>query len=330
MAITMDEIARKLNVSVATVSRALSGRPGAVSPQVRREIQEAARRYGYKKRRTVAKSVALIIDRQLFNVSSQFYNTIIEGVERQLIRDRYFFQFHSVEPGTAQLDGLNLNFPDLAGVIDVGGYHDQLTEKLNEIGVAVVLVDHHIPTAEIPAVLIDNTDGVVQACKHLADLGHRRVAYLGCDPPVINGHERWFGYHRGVNIFGFENTPGLVESCGGRIDEAHEAMNRILKRGMKPTAVITHNDVRAVGAMDAIKQAGLRIPDDICVVGFDDIALSHEVVPALTTVHVPKRTMGITAVQWLLNSIQGKSNPFIKVVVPTNLVVRASTVKTQS
>lgn len=325
MAVTMDEIARKLNVSVATVSRALSGRPATVSTQVRREIQEVARRYGYKKRRTVGKSVAFIIDRQLFNVSSQFYNRIVEGVEQQLIKYRYFFQFHSVEQGIDQLGRLNLNFPDLAGVIDVGGYHDQLTESLHESGITVVLIDHHIPTAGIPAVLIDNTDGVVQAGKHLFDLGHRRIAFIACDPPVTNGHERLFGYRRAVETFGFDDDPNLVEFCGGRIDEAHQAMNRILKRKLNPTAVLTHNDVRAVGVMDALKQAGLRIPDDISVVGFDDIALSHEVVPSLTTIHVPRKTMGITAVQRLFKSIQGKEDPFIKVIVPTSLVVRGST-----
>ncbi len=327
MAITMDEIAKKLNVSVATVSRALSGRPQTVSPQVRREIQELARRYGYQKRRTVGKSVAFIIDRQLFNVSSQFYNSIIEGVEQQLIKCRYYFQFHSVEQGTSRLDQLNLNFPDLAGVIDVGGYHDPLSEKLHEMGVPVVLVDHHIPTADISAVLIDNSDGVVQACKHLFGLGHRRVAFIACDPPVTNAHERLFGYRRAVEIFGFDDDPNLVEYCGGRMDEAHQAMNRILERGLKPTAVLAHNDVRAVGVMDALKQTGVRIPDDISVVGFDDIALSHEVVPSLTTVHVPKKTMGMTAVQRLVKTIQGKEDPFIKVIVPTSLTIRDSTAR---
>lgn len=327
MAITMDEIARKMNVSVATVSRALSGRPQAVSPKVRREIEEVARRYGYKKRRTVGKSVAFIIDRQLFNVSSQFHNRIVEGVEQQLIKYRYYFQFHSVERGTDQLDQLNLNFPDLAGVIDVGGYHDQLSEKLHEMGVPVVLVDHHIPTADIPAVLIDNSDGVVQACKYLSELGHRRVAFIACDPPVTNGHERLFGYRRAVEIFGFDDNPNLVEFCGGRMDEAHQAMNRILERGLRPTAVLAHNDVRAVGVMDSLKQSGVQIPDDISVVGFDDIALSQEVVPSLTTVHVPRKTMGMLAVQRLLKKIQGKKDPFIKVIVPTRLVVRGSSAK---
>ena len=104
MSITMDEIARKLNVSVATVSRALSGRPAMVSPEMRREIQETARRYGYKKRRTVGKSVALIIDRQLFTVSSQFYNGVVEGIEQQLISSRLFFKIHSVVGGNGQLD----------------------------------------------------------------------------------------------------------------------------------------------------------------------------------------------------------------------------------
>jgi DNA-binding LacI/PurR family transcriptional regulator len=128
-----------------------------------------------------------------------------------------------------------------------------------------------------------------------------------------------------VEIFGFDDNPKLVESCGGCTDEAHQAVNRIRERGLKPTAVLTQNDIRAVGAMDALKQAGPRIPGDISVVGFDHIALSHEVVPALTTVQMPKKTMVITAVQRLLNSIRGKSDPFIKFVVPTSLIVRGST-----
>jgi len=325
MAITMHEIARKLNVSVATVSRALSGRPQTVSEKVRREIQELARRYGYQKRRTVGKSVAFIIDQLQFNLSSQFYNNIIAGVEQQLIACQYFFQFHSVERKNEQLNRLNLNFPDLAGVIDVGGYHDHLSEKLHEMGVPMVLVDHHIPTADIPAVLIDNYDGVVQACKYLYDLGHSRIAFIAGDPVEITAQERLFGYKQSVELFGFDADPKLVEYCGGRLDEAHQAMNRILARGMKPTAVLAHNDVTAIGAMDALKQVGFRIPEDISVVGFDDIRLSHEVVPSLTTIHVPKKKMGITAVRRLLKKIKGKEDPYIKVILPTTLVIRNST-----
>jgi DNA-binding LacI/PurR family transcriptional regulator len=327
MAITMREIARKLNVSVATVSRALSGRPQTVSPQVRKEIQELAERCGYQKRRTVGNSVAFIIDQRQFSLSSQFYNMIIAGVERQLIAYRYFCQFHSVERGNEGLDQLNLNFPDLAGVIDVGGYHDHLSTKLHAMGVPVVLVDHHIPTVDIPAVLIDNSDGVMQACKHLHNLGHRRIAFIAGDRSEMTAQERLFGYRRAAELYGFETDPGLVEHCGGRLDEAHKAMMRILDRGAAPTAVVAHNDVTAIGVLDALKHSGIQIPNDMSVVGFDDIALSHEAVPSLTTVHVPKKRMGMTAVQRLFKTIKGKEDPFHKVIIPTTLVIRGSTAR---
>jgi DNA-binding LacI/PurR family transcriptional regulator len=326
MAVTMNEIARKLNVSIATVSRALSGKADTVSEETREAIFAAVEKFGYKKRKSIGKSVAFVIDKASFNLSSQFYASIISGIEEELIRKKYYFHFNSIEREKFDLAKINLNFNDLAGVITVGVYHDDFVLKLKHTEIPLVLLDYYIPTEDIPAVLIDNADGILKACKYLSSLGHRRIAFLSGDGIETSAQERLYGYQRAREIFGFEDDPGLIiMNCKSRIDEGFRAMATILNRRSLPTAVLAYNDLIAVGAMDAIKQHGLSIPQDISIVGFDDIGFASEVNPPLTTVHVPKRTMGILAVRRLLQIIGGEEGHVKKTLVPADLVVRGST-----
>jgi LacI family transcriptional regulator len=326
MAVTMNEIANKLNLSIATVSRALSGKADTVSEETRKAIFEAVEKYGYHKRRTIGKSVAFVIDKDSFNLSSQFYAQIISGIEEELIRSKYYFHFNSIEREKFDLTKINLNFNDLAGVIMVGVYHDDFVLKLKHIEIPLVLLDYYIPTEDIHTVLIDNADGILKACKYLSSLGHTRVAYLSGDSVETSAQERLYGFRRSQEMFGLDGDRDLVVmNCKSRMDEGFTAMNGILDMDRLPTAVLAYNDLIAVGAMDAIKQRGLSIPKDISVVGFDDIGLASEVNPFLTTIHVPKRRMGIMAVQSLLQIIRGKQEPAKKILVPTRLVVRDST-----
>ena len=189
----------------------------------------------------------------------------------------------------------------------------------------MVLLDYHLPTKDLDSVLIDNTDGVLKACKYLAELGHTRVAYISGDKALSSAQERLFGYRRAKELFGLLDDPSLLGECNGRIDQAHEAMNKILDSGINPTAVVTHNDMFALGAMDAAKQRGLAVPEDISIIGFDDITLAREIVPSLTTVHVPKHMMGIMAVRRLLHITEGKEYPYKKILLPTKLQIRNST-----
>jgi LacI family transcriptional regulator len=326
MAVTMNEIANKLNLSIATVSRALSGKADTVSEETRKAIFEAVEKYGYHKRRIIGKSVAFVIDKDSFNLSSQFYAQIISGIEEELIRSKYYFHFNSIEREKFDLTKINLNFNDLAGVIMVGVYHDDFVLKLKHIEIPLVLLDYYIPTEDIHTVLIDNADGILKACKYLSSLGHTRVAYLSGDSVETSAQERLYGFRRSQEMFGLDGDRDLVVmNCKSRMDEGFTAMNGILDMDRLPTAVLAYNDLIAVGAMDAIKQRGLSIPKDISVVGFDDIGLASEVNPFLTTIHVPKRRMGIMAVQSLLQIIRGKAEPAKKILVPTRLVVRDST-----
>ena len=322
----MNEIAQKLNLSIATVSRALSGKADTVSEETRKAIFEAVEKYGYRKRKTIAKSVAFVIDKDSFNLSSQFYARIISGIEEELIKNKYYFHFNSIERERFDLAKINLNFNDLAGIIMVGVYHDDFVLKLKHIDIPLVLLDYYIPTEDIPAVLIDNADGILKACKYLSSLGHTRIAYLSGDNVETSAQERLYGFRRSQEIFGLDRDEDLVVmDCKSRIDEGFEAMNTILDLPQLPTAVVAYNDLIAAGAMDAIKQRGLAIPRHISVVGFDDISLASEVNPRLTTVHVPKRDMGTLAVQQLLQIIKSREEAVQKTLIQTKLVVRDST-----
>lgn len=325
MAITMSEIAKKLNISIATVSRALSGKADTVSEATRNAIFDAVERYGYKKRKTIGKSVAFVVDKDSFNLSSQFFAQIISGIEEELIRNKYYFHFNSIDRDKFDLAKINLNFNDLAGVIMVGVYHDDFVLKMKHTEMPMVLLDYYIPTEDMPTVIIDNVDGILKACKHLASLGHQRIAYLSGDSIETSTQERLEGYYRARELYGLDIDNGLVvKDCKSRIDEGFKAMDTIMHSRRPPTAVVGYNDLIAIGAMDAIKHRGLAVPGDISVVGFDDIGQASEVKPALTTIHVPKQKMGIIAVRRLLQIIKGEEEILHKSLVPTRLVIRQS------
>jgi LacI family transcriptional regulator len=327
MAVTMKQIAEAQGVSIATVSRVLSGSEDSVSDEVRRSILETAKRLGYEPRRKIGRTVAFLIDTEMFNLSSLFYTNIISAAEKEVAARRFFFQFSAISSSEIPLNRLNLKFNDLAGVVIVGTYDREFLIRLRTQHIPVILVDYAVPTEDIDAILVDNVDGIMKAGKHLAELGHRRVAYISGTIDGLSAQERRHGFNLARAAYGFIEEPDLVEECPESMSGGFEAMQRILGRrdARRPTAVIAYNDMVAIGAMDAIKQQGLGIPGDMSIVGFDDLSLSAEVMPPLTTVQVPKELMGRLAVETLFHAISGRSNFTRKILLPTRLVVREST-----
>jgi LacI family transcriptional regulator len=327
MAVTMKEIAGARGVSIATVSRVISGSEDAVSEEVRRSILETAERLGYRPRRRIGRTVAFLIDKEMFNLSSLFYTNIISSAEKEVASRKYFFQFSAIARGEVPLNRLNLRFKDLAGVVIVGTYDRDFLLRLRAQKVPVILVDYAVPTEDIDAILVDNVDGIQRVARHLAELGHTRVAYISGTIDSLSSQERRHGFDLARAAYGFLTGPELVEECPESISGGFEAMKRILaRRGAKrPTAVIAYNDMVALGAMDAIKQGGLSIPEDMSIVGFDDISLSAEVMPPLTTAAVPKELMGRLAAETLFRAIAGKAHYTQKILLPTRLMLREST-----
>jgi len=323
MAITMKEIASIAGVDTSTVSRALNN-DQAISLDVREKIQDIARKNSYKKRKTKAKNVSYVIDKRYFLLTSRFYNRVIEGIEDELKKQKYVFQFNSLEPNQFSLE--NIHIKNLAGMIITSCYHDDFIIEVKKLGIPVVLVDYYLPTEDISSVLIDNTDGIIKGMQYLASLGHRRIAYIKGDISEIGSYDRYMGYRKAVQMFDLDDDERLVIGCDFSIKGTYEAMRSFLNSGIdRPTALLAVNDIVAIGAMEAIKEKSLRIPDDMSVLGFDDIDLAGEVIPRLSTIHVRKRTIGRLAVQRLMQLIQGVDIEYSKILVAPVLKIREST-----
>jgi DNA-binding LacI/PurR family transcriptional regulator len=190
--------------------------------------------------------------------------------------------------------------------------------------VPIVLLNNQHPSQFAHSVMIANVQASLDATRHLIALGHRRIAYLGDRYGHQSDTERFAGYRQALEEAGFPFEPQLVAHGDGKPEGAETAMAVLLAFPQSPTAVFCYNDMSALGAMRRIRNHGLRIPDDISVVGFDDLYISQYLYPPLTTVRQPMRQMGRMAMETLLRIFAGaESGHDIK--VPGELIVRQST-----
>lgn len=323
MSITMKEIADMAGVNISTVSRVLNN-DSSISAEIRNKIINIANKHNYKKRKVRSKNIIYIIDKRFFLLTSHFYNRIIDGIEEEVKKRGYTFQFYSLEPNQFFLGNINLN--NIAGMIISSHYHNEFVIEAKKLGIPIVLVDHYLPTENIYAVLTDKIDGVVKGIQYLASLGHKNIAYLKGDVSQIGGMDRLIGFKRAVDMFSLNKEENMVIACDLNIKGAFISFKRFLETCKSPpTAVMCANDIVAIGAMEAVKDKDLSIPEDISIMGFDDIDLASEVIPNLSTMHVRKKTMGKLAVNTLFQIIHGEKIEYNKIMIKPTLVIREST-----
>lgn len=326
MRVTIHDIARLLGVSPSTVSRALSGK-GRISPATREKIRRVAEELGYRPnalarglatRRTGEVGV-VIHARHLPLDERSFYGVILEAIEAELAVHGYHVLFSTMGDQffprcveERRVDGLIILGTDVS---------EDLVRSLAEF-MPLVLVDHTFPG--IPSVVGDNVGGARLATLHLLDHGHREVAFVAETLADPSFRARFEGYRLALRERGLRVCRELVVEGGRRSDSDQVAMAKLLGGGRVPTAIFAANDFMAVGAIKALTTAGLKIPEDVAVVGFDDGALATLVHPPLTTVRVPRVEMGRAAARKLLALLQGENvNPLVE-VLPTSLTVRTS------
>jgi DNA-binding LacI/PurR family transcriptional regulator len=310
---TIEHVAQLAEVSKATVSRVLNDSP-KVTEQTRERVMKAIKESGYYPSATArrlttnkAETIGLIIPApQDKTFGNPFYTEIlrgfthqakIEGYDLLLFINEYQFNysqlFHDRRVDGLLLVGVNRNDK---GVIQLSKnkFPYILTGK----------VDYR----EANYVDADNRGGAYQAVSYLVNLGHKRIGYLGGSFDFVFNQERFEGYLQSIN----------TEESG------YEAMRKLLESSSIPTAVFVANDLDAIGAMKAVKEKGLRIPEDISLIGFDDIQLTSYTEPTLTTVRQPIYEMGTTAISLLVQLIEGKKEEPLKVELPTQLIIRES------
>ncbi|MFP4345000.1 MAG: LacI family DNA-binding transcriptional regulator [Anaerolineales bacterium] len=329
--VTLKSIAEAVGVSTASVSRALNDQPG-VSDVVRQEILETARRMGYTpdlSARGLATSrthtVAFAFPKSKLSAADPFYPLMVEGAESYLSAYDYHVLLTTLDLETmAQPERLSvLNGNRVDGLILAGPQIPaSFTLRVMALGLPVVLVDNSLSQTPVNCVLNDDEGGAYAAVRHLLERNHRRILFLSGPPTWISNQERIRGYRRAMRQW--ESAPLILHGEETTIESGEALLPQALERWPEITAVCAANDSMAIGAMRAAARLGKRVPDDLCVVGFDDISWARLCNPPLTTVHVFKHRMGGLAAQRLLEVISEPGDPPTKTLVATELVQRGT------
>ena len=321
--VTLAEIAAEAGVSLATMSKVLNGRTD-VSATTRARLEEHLARHGYTRRNATQRSE--FVELVFHELEASWSMEVIEGVEDvahaaglsvvlTVSGDRH-------APSAEWIDGVLRRRP--AGVFsDIA---QRYRDKLRSRGIPFVIVDPAgDPSPDVPSVGSANWSGGLMATRHLIELGHRRIAAITGPEDMMCSLARVDGYRSAMNAAGLPIDPELIRfgdfHPGG--GEAHG--RELLALAEPPTAIFAGSDLQALGVIAAGSAAGLSVPEDLSVVGYDDIALSRWMSPQLTTVHQPLRRMGEEATRLALRLAEGSSIETLRMDLATHLVVRGST-----
>ncbi|HEY8283952.1 MAG TPA: LacI family DNA-binding transcriptional regulator [Chloroflexota bacterium] len=324
---TVKDVADHAGVSLATVSLVLNGKAG-VGPETRLRVREAIATLGYQ-RRGQRPVIGLVIERlSVPAYSDPLISLIIHGAELAAGRDGYHLLLASIERGAAELPAM-ITEQQIGGLLVVGGgdLTDAYIRTLAAAGLPMVLVDNYVADLAIPCVLGDNVTGAYLATRHLIEQGHERIALLQGPRKYKTLTDRREGYLRAMDEADLPVDPSwLVQPIHPSTRKGyHEAQSLLaLPSARRPTAIFAISDKTALGAMDALKDGGLILPDDMALVGFDDVAESALVTPSLSTVRLPAHAMGETAVQRLVELMEGAESAPSKTVLYTELLIRQS------
>jgi LacI family transcriptional regulator len=328
---TIRDIARLSGVSIATVSRVLNDRPD-VSTETREAVLEVVRRLGFSTNRS-ARALSAgrtgLVGVTLPIVHAPYFSFILagaaEGLYEQDMRAILCPTLHQHEREVTLLDRLMHGTTDGAILLLPEETSEELT-LLQEQRFPFVVVDPRVQLDEgIPSVTAAHASGAKRVTEHLLSLGHRRIAAITGPEGWVATEERRNGYHAALAAAAIIPDPSLEMASNWMISGGYEAGAALLEKPDPPTAIFAFNDNLAIGAMRAARARGLRVPEDLSIVGFDDTEEAAIVTPALTTVRQPLAEMGRMAVSLLVRLLDKQRVEALRVELATRIVVREST-----
>ncbi|GAA3769437.1 LacI family DNA-binding transcriptional regulator [Plantactinospora mayteni] len=323
--VTISYIAESAGVSVPTVSKVINGRSG-VAADTRAKVEALISQYGYRRPTPATRSNMMEL---VFEQLEHMWGVeIIRGVERVARQNRVGVVLTEFGPERSAIhywiDDTLARRPDC--VVSVAQLSDEQRDLLRARGIPFVVFD---PTVElpdgVPFVGATNWTGGRSATRHLIQLGHRRIATIAGPDRVLCCRARLDGYRSAMEAAGLPVDPDLVARADLTTEDGHAAALRLLDRPGRPSAIVTGNDLQALGVYQAARELGLRIPADLSVVGFDDLPVAALVEPPLTTVHQPLTEMAVAATELALALGRGEKTAQIGFELATTLTVRAST-----
>ncbi len=331
---TAKELAQELGLSEAAVSMALNNKPG-VSTATRRRVLAEAERRGYDFSRKAAfgselkGSLCFVVYKKSGAVvdDTPFFADLTSGISAAGKKARYDLvikYLYEDEDLDNQLYALST--ADFKGIILLATEMDQASlSRFSRIKTPILLLDSYFETSNYNCVIINNIQGSFLATNYLIKKRRKQPGYLRSAYPIGNFEERTDGFYKAVRANGMSTSKSLVHRLTPSQDGAYADMRALLASGETPAdCYFADNDHIAIGAIKALKEAGYRIPEDVGIVGFDDLPLCEFINPPLTTVQVPKHIMGETAVRRLVDMIERKDAYPVKIEIGTTLIKRKS------
>lgn len=330
---TIQDVATAAKVSTATVSRALSN-PSVVSDTTRKAVLEAVRSTGYHVNQAArnlrmrrAGAVLILVP----NLGKPFYSEILQGISKGFSGSDYAVLIADTESRPLHDSELAGNFTSgrIDGVVCLdGGLSHAALDACNAAGVdqKIVFACEWVDGYVFPSIQSDNAEGARLAIRHLHDLGHRKIAHVTGPSGNVLTRARRQGMLEERTRLGLPAREDWIIRGDFSLESGHEAARQILAMEDRPTAVFCAADMVAFGLIACLRAGGLRVPEDISVVGFDDIDMSAYYVPALTTIRQDRVRLGRTAAARLLERLDTSlPAPPVEDLLPVELVVRAST-----
>ncbi|MBB3195504.1 LacI family DNA-binding transcriptional regulator [Roseateles terrae] len=323
-AVTIRDIAKASGLSIGTVSRGLRNQAG-LSSHTRQIVLDWATQLGYdlsQLRRHRLRRVGFLLHSQHNTLaSSPFFSSVLHGAEAVCRREGLTLSFIVAGPTDRVIDQSRVQ--QLDAYLCAGYFEPEILDSLRRTGKPMVLVDMH--RHGIPSVNPDHQHGAFQATSHLLRTGRRQIAVITGSPAHYSLHQRALGYRRALFEAGIQADPDLevvAAHLGDGDAGVTAAMRQLLQLRKRPDAVVCFNDSAALVAMQHCLGAGLRVPQDIAIVGFDDISAAAHAHPPLSTVRVDKEALGAQGLAMLLQAAPGDAPQ--EQVMPVTLVVRDS------
>ncbi|WP_277208022.1 LacI family DNA-binding transcriptional regulator [Isoptericola croceus] len=327
---SISDVARHAGVSVGTVSNVLN-RPDRVSPDTRERVETAIAELSFVRNgsaRQLRAGRITTVGAIVLDISNPFFTDVTRGIEERLTADDYTLMVASSDRDPER-EARYLRLFEEHGVrgVMVVPTADSIDHLLavRRRGIGVVLLDHPSPVDSVSSVAVDDVHGGALATRHLLDQGHTRIAFLNGAHSIRQCADRLAGVRQALAEAGHDPAEALVEVQVSLDADGGEAGTRALLDGDRPTAVFCVNDLVALGALRTLRRAGVSVPDDVALVGYDDVTFAAELATPLTSVRQPRHELGARAADLML---RGADSPAEHVMFQPELVVRESSVTT--
>jgi LacI family transcriptional regulator len=332
----MADVAARAGVSVATVSRALSGDPKRVSAPVLQRIVDAAEELDYipnNLARNMRAGSSRILGLVISDIGNPFFTAVVRGVEDVAQRHGYSLVLSNTdEDPDREAASLGVMAAERAAGLIIATTNENGTalRRFADMGMAIVAIDRHIADLPTDSVVVDNESASHEAVTHLVRLGHRRIAIVGGPSDADTARERRRGYERALTEARIAIEPELVRAGDFRETAGLTVTRELLDLPVPPSAIFAVNNLTTIGVLGALRERGVEVPTAMSVVGFDDIPTAELLHPPLTVVQQPTYRVGARAADLLIRRLREPEAAVKEVVLSARLIVRGSTAQVRA